>query len=35
MSWKCPITGKKISKKHNLMSAMRSSIDPQIKQYRR
>ena len=35
ISWRCAITGKGKSKKSELMSAMRSSIDPQIKQYRR
>ena len=35
ISWKCAISGKGRSKKHDLMSAMRSSIDPQIKKFRR
>ena len=35
ISWRCAISAKRKSKKHELMSAMRSSIDPQIKQFRR
>ena len=35
ISWRCAITAKHKSKKHDLMSAMRSSIDPQILQFRR
>lgn len=35
ISWRCAITGKPKSKKHELMSAMRSSIDSQINQFRR
>ena len=35
IAWTCAITGKYKSEKHKLMSAMRSSIDPQIKQFRR
>jgi hypothetical protein len=35
ISWRCAITAKHKSKKHELMSAMRSSIEPQIKQFRR
>lgn len=35
ISWRCAITAKPKSKKHELMSAMRSSIDSQIRQYRK
>jgi len=35
IAWRCAITGNKKSEKNDLMSAMRSSIDPQIKQFRR
>ena len=35
ISWRCAITAKHKSKKHDLMSAMRSSIDQQIHQFRR
>ena len=35
ISWRCAISGKNKSKKQNLMSAMRSSIDQQIKQFRK
>jgi len=34
MSWKCAITGKHKTKRNQLMSAMRSSVDEQIKQFR-
>ena len=34
ISWRCAITGKHKSKKYDLMSAMRSSIDSQIHQFR-
>jgi len=34
ISWKCAITGKTKGDKHNLMSAMRSSIDDQIYQFK-
>lgn len=35
ISWKCAITGKNKSDKSSLMSAMRSSIDDQIHQFRK
>jgi len=35
ISWKCAISGKHKSDKHELMSAMRSSIDEQIFQFRK
>jgi hypothetical protein len=35
ISWRCAITAKHKSKKHELMSAMRSSIDSQIKQFKK
>ena len=34
ISWRCAITAKHKSKKHDLMSAMRSSIDPQIYEFK-
>ena len=35
ISWKCAITGKPKGNKHELMSAMRSSVDEQIFQFRK
>ena len=35
ISWKCAVTGKMKGNKHELMSAMRSSIDKQILQFRK
>ena len=35
ISWKCSITGKPKGNKHELMSAMRSSVDEQIFQFRK
>lgn len=35
ISWKCAITGKSKGNKHELMSAMRSSVDEQIFQFRK
>ena len=35
ISWRCAISAKHKSKKHELMSAMRSSIDSQIKQFKK
>ena len=35
ISWKCAITGKSKSKKYDLTSALRSSIDTQIHQFRK
>ena len=35
ISWRCAITAKHTSQKHELMSAMRSSVDEQILQFRK